>query len=338
LALTEKQLTAPVARVLKNRGYELVIPAVETGRLSGKGEFGINVVSDGVEPTRKVDVVAARWDNERDIRSIAVECKAQLWAVYAGLGQAVQYQSVFDEVYVATPRTFEQDGTARSALVDLGLGHVVVEEETLRAQFSVPPAIRKPSRFVPHRNEIQVTPRLVLGLAFLEVSGTRPVRYGFWRGSQGSLGIWFGEDHLGHLQWNCWHNLLRRGERDEMGAGMTVQSKQEVKRICDSAPISSLQKAFSELPGYDIRIWYDSSVPGQGVKEFRTLPSVETDAKGFIDDLRACPSGYLPRFSLETYFDVEEWSGLSREESVHRLGMVREQVGPAMNLFAEYRG
>jgi hypothetical protein len=121
----EKKLSGPVAALLAREGYPLVMPAPPDSYLVGKGEFGMEV--SGLGNVRLVDIVAARWDGDRHIKAVAVECKATVWAVYDGLGQAVQYQSVFDEVYLATPIALERDSVARSTLVDLGLGHITAD-------------------------------------------------------------------------------------------------------------------------------------------------------------------------------------------------------------------
>ena len=121
----EKKLSGPVAALLAREGYPLVMPAPPDSYLVGKGEFGMEV--SGLGNVRLVDIVAARWDGDRHIKAVAVECKATVWAVYDGLGQAVQYQSVFDEVYLAPPIALERDSVARSTLVDLGLGHITAD-------------------------------------------------------------------------------------------------------------------------------------------------------------------------------------------------------------------
>jgi hypothetical protein len=290
----EKVLGPLVSALLERQGYELVMPSAG-GRVTGKGEFGIEV--PGASGARRVDVVAARWDGDQDIKAVAVECKKTVWAVYDGLGQAVQYQSLFDEVYVATPLTLEQDIIARSTLVDLGLGHIRAVEDAGLAHVSVVAQVQRASRFEPHRKATHITSRLALGLAFLEIAEhDRPLRYGF--GRQGRS-IWYAEEVVGHLQWNCWWDAYHPdGSRaEETGAGINVERAEDTRRICDGVSAERLQSTLARLPRqYRLEVWYNPTPPTPGRPSVPALegPAQAATAEEVLDRVRGSPPKHKP--------------------------------------------
>jgi len=256
----EKEISGKVAALLAREGYPLVMPAPAQNDLEGRGEFAME--GPGGRP-RRVDVVAARWDGDRHIEAVAIECKATVWDVYDALGQAVQYQSVFDRVYVATRDAPETDSVARSTLVDLGLGHITAVVGSASAYVSVVPVERLASRFQPHRKNNHIHCRLALGLAFLETANHENIlRYGFW---SSGLNVWYAEEVVGHLQWNCYASRAPGVGTDspyQVTAGLNVERTDDVKRICDGVSAARLDDALKQLPpAYSIEVMYNPNPP-----------------------------------------------------------------------------
>jgi hypothetical protein len=336
----EPGLARLVSELLYEKGYHLVIPSAQGRGIDGRGEFGISIKVAGTEKTRRVDVVAARWDDEQDIRAIAVECKGTVWAVYDGLGQAVQYQSLFDEVYVATPATVGVDSISRPTLVDLGLGHIEVDEDAAEAYVSVVPHAQRPSRFEPHLKAREITPRLALGLTFLEIKPAgRPLRYGF---SKDGLSVWYAEEVAGHLQWNCGFDYPsdERGAH-EMYMGINVERTEDVKRICGAISAERLQNAFTALSSeYSIEVWYRPTPPTakEGHKKQISETARTAVADLVIRQLKQCPAKYRPSLWLGLWFERQAWQAFTRPEYRDRLGQIRRDLGPIMAVLEECYG
>jgi hypothetical protein len=337
MAQIEPGLARLVSGLLYEKGYHLVIPSAQDRGINGRGEFGISIKVAGTEKTRRVDVVAARWDNERDIRAIAVECKGTVWAVYDGLGQAVQYQSLFDEVYVATPATAGVDSISRPTLVDLGLGHIEVDEGAAEVYVSVVPHAQRPSRFEPHLKAREITPRLALGLTFLEIkTAGRPLRYGF---TEGGLSVWYAEEVVGHLQWNCGFDYPSAGGGiHEMYMGVNVERTEDVKRICGAISGERLQNALSALSSeYSIDVSYLPTPPAakEGPKKQMSQTARTAVADLVIGQLGQCPAKYRPSLWLGRWFQREAWQGFTRPEYRDRLGQIRRDLSPIMAVLEE---
>ena len=167
-------------------------------------------------------------ERRRGSHHVGYRVKGTPWAVYDGLGQAVQYQSVFDEVYIATPFPLGADAIARSTLVDLGLGNVTVPEDG-RAFVAVVPHSQRPSRFEPQTKATYIAHRLALGLAFREIATAAKIRFGFW---DRSLSIWYAEEVSGHLQWNCGQKFIEReGSPYESFVGINLEHAEDLKRV-----------------------------------------------------------------------------------------------------------
>lgn len=206
----EWQVSQGVVELLWAQRYPLVIwrgskagPG-NASKFVGRGEFTFK--PPGLGYSRKVDIVAARWvDDEPYV--VAVESKATAKAIFDALGQAVQYQTVFDEVYIATPEDINGDPTARSALADLGVGYIRTNLETKRAHIMMEPQ-RRPMRLLADLKAYTVDLRLALGLVLSSIQGAQdaPVFYG---SGQTGLFTWFAQKvngkskgKLGELQWN----------------------------------------------------------------------------------------------------------------------------------------
>ena len=329
----ERELSGPVAALLAREGYPLVMPAPALGDLEGRGEFAME--GPGGKP-RRVDVVAARWDGDRHVEAVAIECKATVWDVYDALGQAVQYQSVFDRVYVATRDAPETDTVARSTLVDLGLGHITAGIGSASAYISVVPVERLASRFQPQRKNTHIHCRFALGLAFLETANRKNLlRYGFWtRG----LNVWYAEEVIGHLQWNCaaWRaSELGTDVPYQVTAGLNVERVDDVRRICDGVSAARLDSALRLLPPeYLIEVMYNPNPPAANRQMTRPEPRATT-ADAALSQLRACPKGYRPQLSVSSYWPPDQLRDLTRTHYVQRLTRARQSLDPVMTVLRE---
>ena len=165
MPVLERDLVPALTALLESKGY--FVPSPTSVCADGRGEFGILISSK----PRRVDVVAARWSADGEAITLAIESKATPWAVYDGLGQAVQYQSVFDEVYIATPFPLGADAIARSTLVDLGLA--TSQSQDGRACRSCA-SFQRPS-FRPQTKATYIAHRLLAHFGKCE----RQIRFGF---------------------------------------------------------------------------------------------------------------------------------------------------------------
>jgi hypothetical protein len=292
----EKALLPQLTALIERLDYEVF--NAYSSHFDGRGEFGIQVPIHGDQRARKVDLVAARWDAEDRLDALAIECKVATWAVYDGLGQAVQYQSLFDEVYVATPFELGADGLARSTLVDLGLGNITVPTDQ-PAFVAVVPHSQRPSRFEPHIKASYVTRRLALGLAFRRVAATPKVRFGFWNQS---LSVWYAEETNGHLQWNCGQEFMGHKNPPYLSyIGINLEHAEDIRRILANLSADQLQFALRQLPrGYKAKVQHDPW-PANPYRE--TLIPLSGDARTIRADevLRllcreTAPASYKPHF------------------------------------------
>lgn len=332
----EGHLLAPLTAFLEEMGYEVLSPY--SSHFDGRGEFGIQVALHSDPKPRRVDLVAARWDAEQRLRTVAVECKGATWAVYDGLGQAVQYQSLFDEVYIATPFALGADSIARSTLVDLGLGNITVPND-YPAFVAVVPHYQRPSRFEPHHKSQYLTRRLALGLGFLEVAIAPKIRFGFWTQS---LSVWYAEEVAGHLQWNCGQAFL--GQLDKPYSsyiGINLEHAEDIRRILGNLSADQFQFALKQLPlGYTAKVDHDPW-PANPHRETLTplLGNARTArAEEILQLLRKenAPAGYKPHFWVG--WTEEDWQPANRAQYLEKLLEVRNSLAPVMEQLAECNG
>jgi len=332
----EGHLIPPLTTFLEEAGYEVVSPY--SSHFDGRGEFGIQVALHSEPKPRRVDLVAACWDAEQRLRSVAVECKGSTWAVYDGLGQAVQYQSLFDEVYIATPFALGADSIARSTLVDLGLGNITVPNDC-PAFVAVVPHYQRPSRFELHLKSQFLTRRLALGLGFLEVATAPKIRFGFWAQS---LSVWYAEEVAGHLQWNCGQAFT--GQLDTPYTsyiGINLEHAEDIRRILGNLSASRFQMALKQLPlGHTAKVDHD---PWPANPHRETLTPLLRDARtaraGEILQLlrrENAPAGYKPHFWVG--WSEEDWRPMNRAHYVEKLLEVRNLLAPVMELLVESNG
>lgn len=325
----EKDLVPAVVDLLKREGYDLVLSGVRSSDgFDGKGEFPI--VSQSTGRIRYADVVAIRWSGGH-VQTVAVECKRTADKVYDALGQAVEYQSLFDEVYIATPLDIEHKELIRSTLVDLGLGHIRTGETPSVAEVTVAPTPRWPARFLPHKRRA-VDGRLALGLAVRKIAEhPHKIRYGFYPQTDGGpQGIWCAEEVVGHLQWNSWHETSVTGA-DEAGAGINVERAEDVRRIAHNLDPVSLDRALSALnENYVVRVIYAPNPRHYGAKDEVVLheQAIQTSASETRSLLLAPPKGKRPQLQVFRLLDSTELRAVAQWHST--LDAVRTDLQSVM--------
>lgn len=334
-SLLEARLKPYAAEYLAESGYVLIFPPPTASRVVGKGEFPIEVLdADGVRARRPLDVLGARWRNEREVEIAAIELKDTRWAVYDALGQAVQYQSVCDEVSIGTPQNVDGDPLVRATLADLGLGYVQVDENEERAFLTVPPEARRGSRFQPEEKARRASCRLAPGLAFLEASKAARVRYGL-SGTR-KLSAWYAEEVHRNLQWNCWHNCSDDPALDKTGAGINVEIKADIDTIVAHVDRAGLAAALAALPpDYLLDVQYCPNPSNPNIPNDPTLSAIASTpglSPRAIDALTGSPKGRRPQLAIQHEVTRSVWARFTRADYVAWLGKVRADLSVVMDL------
>ena len=143
--LREADLYGPVTDHLLRRGYFVFSRAPKPG-VNGTSEFGVK--APGSKKYQAIDVLGVKWTSDRDIHTVAVECKLHSTArqsVGASLDQATDYQVTFDEVYIATQKGELKD--REPVLSALGIGHLAVDPRRQRCSVTIEAQVRVRSRF-----------------------------------------------------------------------------------------------------------------------------------------------------------------------------------------------
>lgn len=196
VATKENVLYGPVSDYFLGQGF-FVLSGAPKRQIAGTSEFGVKI--EDKDQYETVDVLAVRWGENKEVYSIAVECKLYATAresAGASLNQVTDYQLFFDEVYVAT-----QSGPLKekeSVLRALGVGHISVDLRSKKAKSLFPAQFRNAERFDSIQNATQVAARVVLPLIFKDMFGL-PLRY--IDASHG--GLWVAKDIISRIQFNA---------------------------------------------------------------------------------------------------------------------------------------
>lgn len=234
-ALDEKELYPPVSAYFSDHGY-LVISGSRKPGVEGTSEFGF--VVDGQD--MRADVVAAKWDDDHQVEAIAVECKrlgTMTRSLGAGLWQAVDYQTAFDKVYIATENSGKA-GNKRSVIESLGIGHLSVDIDSKRCTVLLRSEFRNASRFNESVKSSQVMPRLALFLAFRDALGF-PFRYG----ETFSGGGYIAKNVVEDIQYNSWYDA----DSGNGYFGINVERIDSFRKILVSADWRGFQRSLRTL-------------------------------------------------------------------------------------------
>jgi len=325
-ALDEKVLYEPVTNYFLNRGY-FVVSGSPKPDIAGTSEFGLNVEG---RPLR-VDIVAARWDDSHQIETVAVECKmlgSTARSVGAGLSQATDYQVAFDRVFIAT-ETIGTLGSKKSVLDALGIGHLQVDSRN-KVRVIIEGDFRNKERFDNNIRADQVTPRLIMFLAFTEAL-SKPIRYGETFGGGGYIA----KDMGYNIQLNCW--IDSRTKR--LFFGINVEHIDSFRHILRTLDWSEFGSKCRHLKRHRLSLRKDP-IPGRPSAESVQIvaptvcPSVDVAAlreaiSSVVQD-KSKPRRWRPH--LQVFAPILEYRQTLRREEC--IGEMQEALGQVKELLA----
>ena len=218
------------------------------GSLEGGGwlvlpEFGVL----SFEGVKQVDLAAFKWKNDKEVQATAFECKCKGTAresFFAALGQAVEYQQFFPEVFIAT-HYGDYFRDQESVLKKLGLGYIMINNKGEDEGGSVP-SIEENSLFDEGLFREQVRNRGILLLVFSELFPEAYKKGHFGGTKQGEL--WVYNRAKGKVQFRAW-----TGTRSDSYFGINVEAVPLIRNIIRNMDINRLLEIFSKLPpGYTV--------------------------------------------------------------------------------------
>ena len=282
---------------------------------------------------RRPDVVAARWDGDGRLYSVAVECKVTQHAALDAVGQAVEYQGVFDEVYIATQLDLGSESVMHSTLVDLGIGHLRVASPTVEfAELTVSPRPRWTSRLQPQRKR-HLDASLAVGLAFMD--SWSQVESGTFGTTDPIFGMWYAHEIRDRLQWNCWYGSTASDEV-ESGSGINIEFRPSIARLLAriKSKSSDVDVSLHSLPDdYKIRM---SHRPNRDPEHPDPVQEVRRANEMKLADIQAwfaqAPTGW--RCQLEVMRPLRTPAVIAKDRVESDLSEIRVTLGPLMNLLA----
>jgi hypothetical protein len=308
--------------------------------LAGSDEFGIEI--DG--ENKRVDVLVFSWDSEGYLCTKAVEAKlasSPSRSIEEALGQATDYQALFDEVYVAT-----QEGNIGnhhlSLLSDLGLGW-----------FSVTPNGDVKERLIPdHKRRFdsgeyirQVAPRLTVALAFLTLfDQEKPIRFGM----TGAGGIYVAKEYTPvspHIQLNAWFEPKTQlwfdpDRKPFAGIGFNLEHKPGWRAILQSKPdLPKISRTLRDLTSldYDVRL---VKVPNPHPKNAQDIPIELIDktsaAEIFqkVEQVLKPSSKFRPHLTVSKKF-LETTHEVPRSEALEVASKSRIEIERLISCFCD---
>jgi hypothetical protein len=206
-------------------------------------EFGVL----SYEGVKQVDLAAFKWKNDREVQAVAFECKCKGTAresFLAALGQAVEYQLFFPEVFIVTQYgNFFQD--QESVLKKLGLGYIMINDKG-EGEVGAAPSIEKNSLFNEGLFNDQVRNRAILLLVFSELFPEAYKKGHFGGTKQGEL--WIHNKAKGKVQFRAW---TRIGSNSYFG--INIEAVRLIRNIIKNMDVDRLLEIFSKLPlGYTL--------------------------------------------------------------------------------------
>jgi len=224
--MDEKTLVKVLAGSLEMAGW-LVLP-----------EFGVG----SYEGFKKVDVTAFKWKNDVEVEVVPFECKCQKTAresFLAALGQAVEYQRFFPEVFIVT-QNGEFFPDQKSILEKLGLGLMMINEQEER-ELVVAPSIKENSLFDESLFSDQVRNRAVLLLVFNELFPEAQKKGYFGGQNRGEL--WIYNKPIGDVQFRAW-----TGIGSDSYLGINIEAVELIRNITRNMDVDQLLEVFGKLP------------------------------------------------------------------------------------------
>ena len=201
-------------------------------------EFGVQ----SYEGFKKVDVTAFKWKNEVDVEVVPFECKCQKTArdsFLAALGQAVEYQRFFPEVFIVTQndKLFPDQ---KLILEKLGLGLMMINEQE-ELERGVEPSMNENILYDESLFSNQVRNRAVLLLVFNELFPDACKNSYFGGQSRGEL--WIYNKPIGEVQFRAW-----TGIESASYLGINIEAVRLIRNITRNLDLDELLAVFSKLP------------------------------------------------------------------------------------------
>jgi len=318
----ERQWNLPVIAIRKQNG----------GRFHGSDEFSISMDNEDM----RVDVLGFNWDVEGGIATKAVEAKlipdSPARSVDHALGQAINYQVLFDEVYVAV----ESGGIGRhreSVLSDLGLGWLSVDKSG-NVKEKNKPEPRK--RFDRNQCNEQVLRRLLPPLVFLEIFGP-PIKYGMTRYG----GIYVAKELVPkfHIQINAWFDPYSKAPFIRSGIGFNIEHKDTFRAIIKKKPdLPEVSGILKELAFNDYEIAL-VKVPNPHPKNAPDVPMKlpdKTDAEGIFRTIkRVLPreSRFRPHLAVFKEF-LPEGRDIKKDAALQLARVAQTEIKPISEYFS----
>ena len=216
---------------------DFVKESLENGEWTILPEFGVAYVD-----VKRVDLAAFKWKNNKEIQTIAIECKCEGSAresFFAALGQSVQYQLFFPRVFIVT-----QDGEffpdQESILERLGLGYMMINEKG-ELKGIVEPSMDKNCLLDKGFFVSQVRNRAVVLLVFNEMFPEAYNKRFFGGTRQGEL--WIHNKPKGKVQYRAWTKIGRASY-----FGINIEAVSLIRNIVKNIDVDQLYQIVSKLP------------------------------------------------------------------------------------------
>ena len=223
MSQSEHSMYAPITKLFKKKGYSVI---------SEPGGFHINSVN------RRVDVLAFRWEGD-SIHTIGVEAKKARAssALAEGSSQATDYQSFFDEVYIAGEGQADVDHTV---FTDKNLGYIALAQAGDIAEINIACPTRTRIKDQQAYGE-EIQPRLAMLLSFKEVIQRSSFPNGTYDKGRAHAAV----DLYEKAQINVDYDPNPR--KREVKAGINIQEKKTLRMIFGNTPIDFSQRFFEVL-------------------------------------------------------------------------------------------
>lgn len=231
----DEKMLGNFAKELLEKGGWLVLP-----------EFGVL----SYEGVKQVDLTAFKWKNNKEVQAVAIECKCKETAresFLSALGQAVEYQLFFPEVFITT-----QDGEIfsdqESVLKKLGLGYIMINDKGI-LQRGFEPSPSENSSFDESSFIYQVRNRAIILLVFNELF-PEAYKKNYFGGTK-QRDLWIYNKPKGKVQFRAWAGI---GSASYFG--INIEAVRLIRNIVPNIDVDRLLEIFSRLPlEYNVELY-----------------------------------------------------------------------------------
>lgn len=323
----EKDFYPHVSNFFLEQGYFVVSGWATKPGIEGSSEFGFTICGQSM----RCDIAAARWDSKQEVEAVAVECKrlgSMNKSVGAGLWQTIDYQVAFDKVFIAT-ETSGGMGHMSSVIHSLGIGHIAVDATSGKCQVKSDGEFRNVDRFDESVRRNQVTPRLVMFLAFRDILGI-PLRYGETFDGGGYVAKNVAID----IQYNAWADK----NTGDVYFGINIEHINSFRKLLKTMDWEEFQVCLRNLKGYDVSLVKDP-VPKWRSKTSKNMMEHSASNNADADVIRRAiarvindlPRRWRPHLSIYSRL----WKGneaLLKDDCLSRLKSSRNSLSDIMKV------